>query len=173
MVHSPGSISCRFFHQNLFCFYLCDCMPCVCVGACRGQKGALDLLELELQVDVSHWPWVLGTELRFSGTAASIFNIAPSLQPSHSFLLTRSMTQAGLELDALRLTLNFWSSCLPLPPLPQTGIATVPSFIMSYLPITHFFTQHLTVNVCSPSLSHVHPSHSSGFIILSIFPHAP
>lgn len=70
------------------------------MGACRGQKEALDLLELKLQVDVSHWPWVLGTELGFSGTAASIFNIAPSLQPPHSFLLTRSMTQAGLELDA-------------------------------------------------------------------------
>lgn len=39
--------------------YLCVCLgvlcaPCICVGAYRSQKRALDSLKLELQVTVSH-----------------------------------------------------------------------------------------------------------------------
>lgn len=35
----------------------------VSAGTHRGQKGALDPLELELQVVRSHLMWVLGTKL--------------------------------------------------------------------------------------------------------------
>ena len=37
----------------------------------RYQKTASDILELELQAVVNHQMWALGTELRFSGWAAS------------------------------------------------------------------------------------------------------
>lgn len=43
----------------------------VCAHVRRGQKRVLDSLELELQSDVSCLPWVLGSELRSSGRAAS------------------------------------------------------------------------------------------------------
>lgn len=35
----------------------------MCEEVCRSQKTALDFLELEFQVGVSHQIWVLGTEL--------------------------------------------------------------------------------------------------------------
>lgn len=38
--------------------YVCVCSPCVC-NACRGQKMALDPLELELQIATI---WVLGIQ---------------------------------------------------------------------------------------------------------------
>lgn len=59
--------------------YVCLCV-CVYVqgskGACRGQKRALDPLELELQVTVGCLMWVLGTELCFFffARAASALN---------------------------------------------------------------------------------------------------
>lgn len=39
-----------------------------------GQKWVLDLLELEIQVVVSHSTWVLGSEFRSSGRATDTFN---------------------------------------------------------------------------------------------------
>lgn len=45
----------------------------VSAGILRGQKMALDLLELELKV-VSHLIWVLGIEPRSSVRAASTLN---------------------------------------------------------------------------------------------------
>lgn len=40
----------KFIHiKNCKVFYLCVCMCTVCIpGACRGQKMALDALDLEL-----------------------------------------------------------------------------------------------------------------------------
>lgn len=39
-----------------------------------GQKRAFDLLELELQVVVSCWTWVLGFKLGFSASTVHILN---------------------------------------------------------------------------------------------------
>lgn len=39
-----------------------------------GGQRALDLLELEIQVVVSHSTWVLGSELRSSGRATDTFS---------------------------------------------------------------------------------------------------
>lgn len=58
-----------------FLFYLCvyvrecTCMPHVCVGACEGQKRALNSQVLELQAVVGHLAWVLGIEARSGKTA--------------------------------------------------------------------------------------------------------
>lgn len=46
------------------CMCLCYCAK-VCVVAFRRQKEDMGLLELDLQVIVSHLMWVLGAELRF------------------------------------------------------------------------------------------------------------
>lgn len=46
----------------------------VSAGILRGQKMALDLLELELKAVVSHLIWVLGIEPRSSVRAASTLN---------------------------------------------------------------------------------------------------
>lgn len=43
----------------------------VWVGACRGQKRALDSLKPELQAVVSYRTWVLETEFESSPTAPS------------------------------------------------------------------------------------------------------
>lgn len=58
-------------------FFLNDMNVCVamCVyvhvsrGVCKGQKTVSNLLELELQVLVSHFIWMQGTKIRFSEKA--------------------------------------------------------------------------------------------------------
>jgi hypothetical protein len=57
------------------------CVP----GAHRGQKRALDTLNLKLQVIVSHLLWVLGTE---PGSSASLGAFQPlALSPAPKFVL--------------------------------------------------------------------------------------
>lgn len=46
----------------------------MCAGACGGQKRAIDLQELELQVFKNHPMWVLGTELWSPARAAPTLN---------------------------------------------------------------------------------------------------
>lgn len=60
------------------CLLLCICM-CVCVDSVhivmhRGQERASDLLELELQVVMSHPTWVQGNKTSFSARAEYTFN---------------------------------------------------------------------------------------------------
>ena len=50
------------------------CVPRESGGAHGSQKRALDLLELALEVVVSHPTWVLGTRPRGSARAASALN---------------------------------------------------------------------------------------------------
>lgn len=66
---------------------MCICMSvyhtCVQVAS-RGQKRTLDPREVGLQMGVSSWMWVLGTELRFSARAANVLYlwvIFPTLKP--------------------------------------------------------------------------------------------
>lgn len=58
--------------------YLCMCM---CISMCyvhdsvlRGEKSAFDLLEIELQEEVSYQIGVLGTKFRFLGRTANTLN---------------------------------------------------------------------------------------------------
>ena len=44
------------------------------------QKRIWDSLELEIQVVVSHQPWVLGTQVRFSTNADRLLTVKPCLQ---------------------------------------------------------------------------------------------
>lgn len=46
----------------------------VCVAAHGDQKKALDHLELELQMALSHLMWVLGTQFLFFGGVGSSLN---------------------------------------------------------------------------------------------------
>lgn len=46
----------------------------LCAGTHRGQERVEDTLEQELQAVLSHPTWVLETERRFSGRAASVLN---------------------------------------------------------------------------------------------------
>ena len=39
---------CNFFKRYILAFYVCVCSH-ICVGVCRGQKRAVETLELELQ----------------------------------------------------------------------------------------------------------------------------
>lgn len=55
------------------CVYVCVWFVHMSVGA-LGVLEALNPLELELQVDVSHLTCILGTEPRSSGRAESILN---------------------------------------------------------------------------------------------------
>lgn len=45
----------------------------MCVSTHVGQKTALDPLELEIQVVVSHLTWILGTKMEFSIGAVGFF----------------------------------------------------------------------------------------------------
>lgn len=52
------------------------------VGTCRGQRRVSGLLELDLQMVVSHTTWLLKTELRSSAGAPNILSCwAISLAP--------------------------------------------------------------------------------------------
>ena len=55
------------------CMYVCVLYVCL-VANRRGPQETLDLLELELEMVVSH-QCILGTELRSSGKAATVLNI--------------------------------------------------------------------------------------------------
>lgn len=55
------ALSLGYFHV-LFCVCISLCVYAVdSVGARRGQKRALDVLELDWQIAVNHLTWVLGT----------------------------------------------------------------------------------------------------------------
>lgn len=54
------------------CVYMC--VMFVQVPVCRIQEKASDPLELELQEAVSHFTWVMETELRSPGRAESVLN---------------------------------------------------------------------------------------------------
>jgi hypothetical protein len=56
------SISFCLFEDLFLLTFLCGVCTCEC-SAHRGQKRALDLLELELEVIVGQRAWVPGTEL--------------------------------------------------------------------------------------------------------------
>lgn len=60
----------------------------ISTGAVRNR--AIGSSELELQASVSCLTWVLGTELKACGRAASSFTNEPSLQPLLCFLRLKS-----------------------------------------------------------------------------------
>lgn len=56
------------------CGKIVDYVRYLCTFAHVGQKWVLDLLELELQVVVSCWMWVLGTKLESTERAVNTLN---------------------------------------------------------------------------------------------------
>lgn len=63
------------------------------------EKRVLVPFELLLQMVVSHLPWMLGTELWFSGRGASTFNCWPYVQPSTNplcYFLNRALSCPSL-----------------------------------------------------------------------------
>lgn len=56
-----------FIYENVYAH--------TCVSNYRGQKGAPDLPDLELQVVISCLMWVLGTEFGFSERVTSALNL--------------------------------------------------------------------------------------------------
>lgn len=60
-----------------FCMLVCH----MCVGAHGSQKRVHDPLELQLQVGLSHWIWLLRTKFESSTRAASILHHS-SLSPA-------------------------------------------------------------------------------------------
>ena len=67
----------------VFCLHVCLCTMCVHVH--RGQKRAVSLLELELQMVLSRM-WVLGIESRSSERATNALSLWLSLQSQISLL---------------------------------------------------------------------------------------
>lgn len=65
------------FRYVYVCVCVCEEMLYRSAGAQRGQKRAVDALELELLVVVSHPTWVLGIELQPSAKAAQTFRPSP------------------------------------------------------------------------------------------------
>lgn len=68
-------------------FYFC-LLICVCGHECRcpeTRRGWQSAWRLELQEVVSHHVWMLGTELKSSGTAVSAETIAPGPLPHNYF----------------------------------------------------------------------------------------
>lgn len=69
--------------------FRCTYVPELSVpGACRNQKRASDLLELELQVVMSRLIWVLGTKLQSSGKAVTPLTAESFLQPLVSYIVS-------------------------------------------------------------------------------------
>ena len=66
------------FFNFIYFLYVCGYVP---VNVLGDQKRELDLLELELQVVVSHPRWVVGSKLRSSAEAAPLLPAESSLQP--------------------------------------------------------------------------------------------
>lgn len=91
-----------FFHPSIFqtkLYYLYVYAMWMDVDACRCQKRALDALELELQVILSHLIWVLIIKLRSSA-------ISPVPHPSifTKFLFWREQLAAELILLIFKFT---------------------------------------------------------------------
>lgn len=65
---------------GLFCFtvYAYVCFACMS-GACDGQKRALDIVKLELQVFVNHCVYA-GNETQVLGKSTSTLTAKPSAQ---------------------------------------------------------------------------------------------
>ena len=62
----------------LLCVHTCACLPVYAQQMCTalgGQKRVLDILELQLQVVVSHLMWVLETKLRSSTRTINALNL--------------------------------------------------------------------------------------------------
>lgn len=84
MVGGSGGVGERYDLNSLFLikinFYSCVCVcvysVCKCAGALGGQKRALDLLnlDLELQMAVNWQTWKMGTELWSSKRSVSTLN---------------------------------------------------------------------------------------------------
>lgn len=76
------------------------CIPCTH----RGQKKVLDILELELEVGVSHPMWVLEIKLRFYRRATSVLHPSPLQQvhcPAPKFRVKQFATSLVEEAECL------------------------------------------------------------------------
>ena len=65
--------SLKIYFDSCVCVGLYECMPHMC-GTWGGQRQTSDLLELELQMVVTHSMWVLGTDLEALKEQLLLFN---------------------------------------------------------------------------------------------------